>query len=741
MKKALRLLTLAAILCISNPYPMYGFEDNTLTVNECPHNSTVPVDGSYVDSYSYSQFIIPAGDLSTISGTTLNSLTFYSSSASVDWGDAEFEVYMLEVDYTSFSSETLVDWTSMTKVRNAASLGISGNQMVVTLTTPYQYQGGNLMIGIKQTTSGTYVYAEFYGASAGALASLGGYDSYVYRYNFRPRVTFSHTPTCPKPLNPTASSVTNNSASLSWTAGDSENEWVLQYGTDNTFADLLLYTEVDVSTTPSQSITGLTNHTQYYFRVKADCGGGDESEWSAVQTFTTHNPCAAVSNLEVSAITETGATLTWTGGSGTYNVQYKTALADDWTSLVTNTTSLTRSMTGLTPGTSYHVRVQSDCGSDGESSWTYEMFTTSAFSKDITANQWYALSSPVHDNGDNEAFAGVENLTSGTYDLMRWNEANGTWQTSKPAVFNSFIRGRGYIYRRSDAATLSYFGQRNTGNLQSDTLYADCPDNALKGFNLVGNPYTKAYTPTVDYYRLNPNGTWTVHEYGTGSVAVAEGFFVKVASMGFYDFTEPSGAKGAGSTAATTLAFTVSNDEFTDIAYARFGAGEGLPKFAHLNPAAPALSIPQEDRHYAIANLSESVESFPLAFSGTGKYTLTVDNTAAYGYLHLIDHATGADIDLLRTAGYTFNVTGNSDDRFLVKLKPDGDETSFVRVSGNLIIVDGEGELQVYDVMGRQLGNAQVNGTTTLDRSSLGIVSTGVYVLRLNGESQKIVVK
>jgi hypothetical protein len=412
-----------------------------------------------------------------------------------------------------------------------------------------------------------------------------------------------------------------------------------------------------------------------------------------------------------------------------------------WTTVNDATSPAT--INSLNTATDYIVRVKGDCGSDGESGWSYGMFTTLySFSKDIAANTWYVLSSPVHNNSIYETFAGVTNLTSGTYDLLYWDQYYGTWKTSKPDIITSFTPGRGYIYRRSDATTLTFLGESNHGAYNNNYLNYNCSDLNLKGFNLMGNPYPKAYIPTMDYYKLNTNGTWTPYEANYGSVAVAEGFFVKADAVGYYYiFTEPSGAKGAGSTAATTLAFTVSNDEFTDIAYARFGAGEGLPKFAHFNPAAPALSIPQEDRHYAIANLSESVESFPLAFSGTGEYTLTVDNTSAYGYLHLIDHATGADVDLLRTAGYTFNVTGNSDDRFLVKLKPDGDETTFVRVSGNLIIVDGEGELQVYDVMGRQLGSAQVNGTTTLDRSSLGIVSAGVYVLRLNGESQKIVVK
>lgn len=405
-------------------------------------------------------------------------------------------------------------------------------------------------------------------------------------------------------------------------------------------------------------------------------------------------------------------------------------------------TATSHDITGLAAETKYEVVIVPDCDAD-KTSDPYFFTTVAGITKDITANQWYAIASPVHDDGQTyESFTNVTNLTSDTYDLLRWDEEYGTWETSKPDVIEEFAQGYGYIYRRSTTETLTFVGQRNSGNF-SKYLYTYCEDANLKGFHLLGNPYPKAYTPTVAYYKLNPNGTWTVNTASTGSVAVAEGFFVKKASAGYYYFYEPTGAKSAPRSNAGTLAFTVSNDEYSDVAYARFGEGEDMPKMSHLNPAAPALSIPQGDRHYAIATLDESTESFPLAFNGNGEYTLTASNLDGLSYLHLIDRATGRDIDLLSTPSYSFYATGSAD-RFTVKLTPSMDKEGnvvFVRVSDSRLIVDGTGLLQVFDVMGRQLGSARVDGTTTLERSSLGIVSAGVYVLRLEGNSQKIVVK
>ena len=91
---------------------------------------------------------------------------------------------------------------------------------------------------------------------------------------------------CPVPTDLEASNVTATTATITWTAGGEEAEWTLQYGTDNTFAD---YAEI-TSTTTIVDLTELTQEAVYYARVKANCGEGDESQWSAVCTF---NPSAA----------------------------------------------------------------------------------------------------------------------------------------------------------------------------------------------------------------------------------------------------------------------------------------------------------------------------------------------------------------------------------------------------------------------------------------------------------------
>ena len=60
-------------------------------------------------------------------------------------------------------------------------------------------------------------------------------------------------------------------------------------------------------------------------------------------------------------ITTNSATILWTGGSGTYNVEYKKTTDETWTSAITNTTETSVELTGLTPGTNYQAKVQSVC--------------------------------------------------------------------------------------------------------------------------------------------------------------------------------------------------------------------------------------------------------------------------------------------------------------------------------------------------------------------------------------------
>ena len=193
------------------------------------------------------------------------------------------------------------------------------------------------------------------------------------------------------------------------------------------------------------------------------------------------------------------------------------------------------------------------------------------------------------------------------------------------------------------------------------------------------------------------------------------------------------------------MAFTVSDGNHSDIAYAMFAEGEGLRKFGHLDADLPSLSIPQGGQRYAIAALSDSTQAFPLALQATaGEYTMRLmGDMGNVGYCHLIDRETGADIDLLRDSTYTFHATGSDANRFMVKLSPSATHyplstTHFAFLQGESVLIDGSGTLEAYDIMGRKLFSREVNSDLRLPSSSFP--SAGVYILRLAGQSQKIVI-
>ena len=80
----------------------------TLTVADgTSTNGYVPVYGYYADAYLQADFVYPADSLSEMTGGIINSMTFFSTNSSVDWGTANFVVSIKEVDaatLTGFAS-------------------------------------------------------------------------------------------------------------------------------------------------------------------------------------------------------------------------------------------------------------------------------------------------------------------------------------------------------------------------------------------------------------------------------------------------------------------------------------------------------------------------------------------------------------------------------------------------------------------------------------------------------------
>ncbi len=96
---------------------------------------------------------------------------------------------------------------------------------------------------------------------------------------------------CLKPSNLSASSITYNSASLSWTENGSATDWDIEYGAEG-FSQGSGTTVSGVGSNP-YTLGSLSSNTSYDYYVRASCGGGSNSYWVGPYTFLTS--CSALS--------------------------------------------------------------------------------------------------------------------------------------------------------------------------------------------------------------------------------------------------------------------------------------------------------------------------------------------------------------------------------------------------------------------------------------------------------------
>lgn len=394
--------------------------------------------------------------------------------------------------------------------------------------------------------------------------------------------------------------------------------------------------------------------------------------------------------------------------------------------------------------------------------------------KNITASTaksgegWYTISSPVHDGtGTTLAVTHVTNLTESEatgfkYDMFSYNEASNTWLNQKvstepghaSAGFTTMTKGLGYLYR-SSGEPLSFVGNTNSGAVNCPLSYSSGVAN-LQGFNLIGNPYPHSITKgdgaaindddhlAEGFYVMSNAGGWTACDDGD-EIEAKQGILVKTsAAVAGFKIQDVNYVAPSSKANNDNIKFVVANSQYEDVAYARFDKGIGLNKINHRNADIPMLYINQNNEDYAIAMMSDDTKVFNLNFKAmtTSQYTLSLKSKGNYSYLHLIDRLTGKDIDLLLDNEYTFiGSPKDADNRFLIKLSYEGGNNNtndeiFAYQSGGDIIVNGEGELQVFDVTGRKVATQHVNGVETIN-----VQLQGVYIFRLNEKVQKIVVR
>ena len=362
MKKALLILLLLAFF---EPLAMMGQE--TLTVYDgTDKNMYVPVYGSWADAYLKCEFVVPAAVLEDMEGGTISQMDFYLSTPAQEAWTGTFQVFLKEVEETALSAWSGTDNATTVFTGN---LDGTGSTMTVEFSDTYTYGGGNLLVGVYQTAKGNYKSCYFYGTTAtgasGSNYNSSSLDGVSFsQRNFLPKTTFTYTAasvTCEKPESIEATNVTAYDATLTWTGGS--GEYNLQYKSpDDDWTDLAY----EVSFT-SYSFSGhnktLDPNTTYSFRVQSYCGIDPETEgeilsgWRTID-FTTDNPCATPTNLQITDVTAESATLTWTPGyqETTWTVKYKKSTETEYTTETVNGTP-TLTLGSLSSLTTYNVQV------------------------------------------------------------------------------------------------------------------------------------------------------------------------------------------------------------------------------------------------------------------------------------------------------------------------------------------------------------------------------------------------
>ena len=273
------LAALALMLMTLNGSLMFAQEELTV-YDGTTTNSYVPIYGFYADAYLKCEYVIPSTDLDEMNGGTISAMRFYANTTAASW-TGTFQVFLREVNSTSISA-----YQGPGTVVYTGALGIAGGEMLVTFTTPFTYNGGNLLVGVYETATGNYPSSSWYGQTVtGASVQAYNYNGLdaitATQRNFIPKTTFYYTSvqTCPRPAGLSVSGLTTTSVSINWTAGGSETSWDIYWSTSST-APTGSTAPSATSNTNSYTITGLTPETTYYIWVRANCGGGDVSNWS-----------------------------------------------------------------------------------------------------------------------------------------------------------------------------------------------------------------------------------------------------------------------------------------------------------------------------------------------------------------------------------------------------------------------------------------------------------------------------
>ena len=356
-------------------------------------NGTVPLATNY--KCSYDQMIYTAEQLAAAGITGPSSITKIGfKAAAANTVKRLPTLYMGNTDKSAFSDNT--DFISINNLTTVYVREYSDNTTDPDLWTitagwnefeldePFEYDGtSNLVIAMHcgqanyynstsfnhvATTGNQVVYAYNDNADPIPATYEGTWSTYSGSSNTStnlPVLRVYATPlACPRPLALTATEVTTDEASLSWTENGSATAWQICINGDEE--------HLNTVTTNPYSLTSLTPGTNYSVKVRANCGENGYSEWSSDYNFITEATCTEPSALHVvnNSVEAHQAQISWTAGGEetTWDIYYSTsniAPTSATAPIVNATPNNPYTITELTPnGTTYYVWVRAHCGDE-----------------------------------------------------------------------------------------------------------------------------------------------------------------------------------------------------------------------------------------------------------------------------------------------------------------------------------------------------------------------------------------
>ena len=357
--------------------------------------------------------------------------------------------------------------------------------------------------------------------------------------------------------------------------------------------------------------------------------------------------------------------------------------------------------------------------------------------------------------------------------------------------------GKGYLMALSEESMMMTDGVLNTGNKSVTVTHTNTSANTppagsvgtynynlpWRSLNLIGNPY-QSYLDFDLFHDATENADIIDNVYGTREDGIGDyiyytngqsstpftaskfihphqGFFVKKTNgegSSTLTFTDAMRVAGTSTSLSSPyrnqmnypLVVLLSYDsnggrDLTTVEVNRPELGGG-GKMHSLRTSNASVYACFEDKDWQTLFTPEGVSEVPVRFEAfeDGEYTFNWETYHGdFSYLHLIDNLAGKDIDCLSANEYKFEgKTTDYHSRFKLVFQCTGVEentddattVNFAFQHEDELIVNGEGQLEMFDITGRRLMNTQAVGEQS--HYSLPKVAAGVYLLRLSSNQQ-----